>query len=138
MLPVGLKKDLASVLDKGFVVKRSTFDSQYLEIYTTEEWERKLGIVTKNVNPFNPKEVAFLRAYSAGVRKVELDSAGRFLVPKELMKVAGLSKDIVLAGTGLVMELWDKERYEEVIAQQDIGQLAQDLFGEKNIFDELS
>ena len=42
-----------------------------------------------------------------------MDASGRLLVPAELRKACGLSKEIVLVGLGSHFELWDAEKLAE-------------------------
>ncbi|PWT71090.1 MAG: cell division/cell wall cluster transcriptional repressor MraZ, partial [Proteobacteria bacterium] len=42
---------------------------------------------------------------------VELDGAGRILVPAPLRKFAGLEKDVNLVGQGARFELWDEAKW---------------------------
>ena len=44
---------------------------------------------------------------------VDVDASGRLLVPAELRKACGLSKEIVLVGLGSHFELWDAEKLAE-------------------------
>jgi len=43
---------------------------------------------------------------------VEIDGAARVLVPPELRSAAALTKDVLLIGNGLVLELWDAARHQ--------------------------
>jgi MraZ protein len=51
-------------------------------------------------------------------RPVEVDAAGRFLVPYELRKAAALERDVKLLGQGEHLELWDAPTYEELLAKK--------------------
>jgi MraZ protein len=42
---------------------------------------------------------------------VEMDGAGRILVPPSLRAFAGLNKEVVLVGQGAKFELWDSEKW---------------------------
>lgn len=44
---------------------------------------------------------------------LELDSAGRFLVPGELRSLCKLDRDVMLMGMGEHFELWDAQRLAE-------------------------
>ena len=44
---------------------------------------------------------------------MELDSAGRILIPKNLQEHAGLEKDIVLVSAVNKIEIWDKSKYQQ-------------------------
>jgi MraZ protein len=48
---------------------------------------------------------------------VELDAAGRILVPPALRRYAGLDKRVVLVGQGQKLELWDEAKWQAQIAQ---------------------
>ncbi|PIE99400.1 MAG: division/cell wall cluster transcriptional repressor MraZ, partial [Polaribacter sp.] len=107
MTPSSLKKDLASVLADGFVMKRSVFQS-CLELYPMSYWNKQMEVINKKLNPFNRKHNAFLRKFTAGVKKIEVDATGRILIPKDLCVFANIKKEIVLTGVGDILEIWDK------------------------------
>ena len=67
----------------------------------------------------------------AGVRTLEIDNAGRILVPKDLVKFSEIKKEIVLASSVNRIEIWDKNLYEEVLNDPniDFGALAEDVMG---------
>ena len=50
---------------------------------------------------------AWRRVFIGSAVDVEIDAAARILVPPELRRYAGLSKDVLLIGNGRVLELWD-------------------------------
>jgi len=139
MLPSQLKKQLNSVLDEGFVLKRAVFQP-CLELYPMSEWNKLMGKVNK-LNRFVKKNNDFIRRFTAGVKIVDLDVSGRLLVPKDLHSFAGISKEIVLSSAVNIVEIWDKENYEKAIddAAGDFADLAEDVMGNDNdMIDELS
>jgi MraZ protein len=68
----------------------------------------------------------------AGVKTVELDSTGRLLIPKDLVKFATISQDIVLASVVNKIEIWDKAEYEKAVDYQpdDFADLAEEVMGD--------
>ncbi len=132
MLPAVLKKQLSSVLEDGFVLKRAVFQS-CLELYSMEEWSELMQKVNK-LNRFNKKNNDFVRRFTAGVKLIELDSSGRLLVAKDLIGFAGLKKEIVISSSVNILEIWDKEAYEKAIddAAVDFADLAEEVMGDKN------
>lgn len=129
MLPVAFKKQLSSVLDGGFVMKRSIF-SKSLELYPMTTWNEMVKEVNK-LNKFVKKNVEFIRMFNYGVVPVELDSTGRLLISKDLMSFAGISKNVVMAAAGDRIEIWDKKSYEKFINEgtADFEKLAEDVMG---------
>ena len=139
MMPSPVKKQLATVLQEGFVLKRAVFQP-CLELYPISEWNVLMEKVNK-LNRFVKKNNDFIRRFTAGVKVIELDSSGRLLIPKDLHSFAGISKEVVLSSAVNIIEIWDKKRYEKAIneAAVDFAELAEDVMGNDNIMgDELS
>ena len=65
------------------------------------------------LNRFNKKNIDFIRRFTAGVKKVEIDTNGRLLIPKDLIKHAHIKKHIVVSAAVNILEIWDKNVYEE-------------------------
>lgn len=130
MFPAALKSQVSTAEAQGFVVKRSIF-MKCLELYPLDEWRLESTRINK-LNRFRKKNVDFIRKFMAGVRLVELDSAGRILIPKDLINYGGISKQIVLASVGNKIEIWDKSEYEKAIDYDadEFADLAEDVMGE--------
>ena len=71
MIPSALKKQLASSLQDGFVLKRSVFQP-CLELYPMTEWNLMMQKINK-LNRFVKKNNDFIRRFTAGVKVVEVD-----------------------------------------------------------------
>jgi MraZ protein len=138
MLPAALKKQLAPVLQNGFVLKRAVFQ-QCLELYPMEEWEQLMQKMNK-LNRFKKKNNDFIRRFTAGVKIVEVDSNGRLLVPKDLVVFANISKNIVVSSAINIVEIWDKDKYEQAIddAAVDFADLAEEVMGQDDEVDGIS
>jgi len=132
MLPSAIKKQLSSVLQNGFVLKRSVFQP-CLELYPIEEWNVLMEKVNK-LNRFVKKNNDFIRRFTAGVKIIELDVSGRMLIPKDLHSFAGISKEVVLSSSVNIIEIWDKNKYETAIdeATIDFADLAEEVMGNLN------
>lgn len=130
MVPSALKKQLAPVAPNGFVIKRAVFQP-CLELYPMDEWQalmQKMG----GLNRFNRKNNDFIRRFTAGVRTVELDTTGRLNIPKDLAAFAGMGKEIVISTAINIVEIWDKQKYEQAIddAANDFADLAEEVMGD--------
>ena len=129
MFPSALKKQLQDVMLEGFVIKRSVFN-KCLEIHPMSEWNVVVGQVNK-LNRFVKKNNDFIRSYMSGLKVVDVDGAGRFLIPKDLFLFANLDKEIVLSSSVNMIEIWDKNQYERSVAEtlKGFGNLAEDVMG---------
>ena len=130
MLPVALKNQMSPILNQGFVIKRSVFQP-CLELYPIEEWN-KLMEKMKRKNRFKRKNANFIRSFSAGVKTVEIDANGRLLIPKNLVEIANIKKEVVLTSAINIVEIWDKDSYEKVLEDtaEDFAALAEEVMGD--------
>ena len=137
MIPAPLKKQLSPFLDKGFVLKRAVFQP-CLELYPMAEWD-KLMLRVNKLNRFNKKNNDFIRRFTAGVKVLEVDASGRLLIPKDLLLFSGIAKNTVMASAVNIVEIWDKDKYEQAIddATLDFADLAEDVMGQDDIGYEL-
>ena len=129
MISSAFKKQLAPVLQEGFVVKRAVFQP-CLELYPMQEWN-KVMLKINSLNRFIKKNNDFIRRFTAGVKEVELDSSGRLLIPKDLCHFAGIKKQIVLSSAINIIEIWDKDSYEKSIEDtvMDFASLTEEVMG---------
>ena len=129
MFPSSFKKQLEDKLNKGFILKRSVFQ-RCLELFPLEAWEKTMNGVNQ-LNRFVKKNNDFIRRYTAGLKSIDLDNAGRILVPKDLIKFADLKKNLVMTSAVNIIEIWDKELYEKSIndSEIDFAQLTEDVMG---------
>ena len=97
-----------------------------LFVYDHQEWaafEEKLKAL-----PITNKDArAFVRLFLAGAASVEVDKQGRILIPFVLREFAGLDKEVVLAGVGRRIEIWNKVRWEETLEYDDMEEIAEHM-----------
>ena len=138
MLPSSIKKQLLPILESGFVLRRSVFQ-ECLELYPMEEWQLLMEKMNK-LNRFKKKNNDFIRRFSAGAKMVEVDANGRLLIPKDLTVFAGITKEVVVSSSINIIEIWDKDRYEQAIsdAADDFADLAEEVMGQQDDGDGIS
>lgn len=135
-LPSSLVKQMEDFGGDSFVVKRSVFQS-CLEVYPLKGWEKLMEKINK-LNRFQKKNADFIRQFTAGLKLIEPDNAGRLQISKDLTLFANLKKEIVITSAGELFEIWDKDAYESVIntSEEDFAKLAEEVMG--NFDDESS
>ena len=110
LLPAGFKKQLPEEGSTVFIINRGF--EKCLTLYPLKNWDPIYANLSK-LNDFDPKVREFRRYFLNGATQLELDSAGRLLVPQNLKLYAGLDKDIVLAAAVNKIEIWDKGKYQQ-------------------------
>lgn len=129
LIPSAFKKQLAPVIPKGFVLKRAVFQN-CLELYPLEQWEELIKKVN-SLNRFKKKNNDFIRRFTAGVKFIELDGNGRLLIPRDLIEISNIKREVTLSTSVNIIEIWDKSSYEKAIADSRDGfaQLAEEVMG---------
>lgn len=130
LLPAGFKKQLPEG-EVRFIINRGF--EKCLTLYPMQSWE---PIYTKisQLNDFDPKVREFRRQFLGGATEVELDTAGRLLLPPTLKEFAGLTKDIILVAATNKIEIWDAARYKQLFesfSSEAFSNLAQEVMGDK-------
>jgi MraZ protein len=133
LLPVGFKKQLPEDGNAQFVICREL--DKCLSLYPIKIWEPLFEEIN-NLNDFDPKVRQFKRFFLNGATIVELDSAGRLLVPPNLKEYAGFGKDIVLSSNGKKIEIWDSSKYKQLfesISQEALSNIANEVMNRKKV-----
>ena len=86
---------------------------QCLNVYPLTAWERVVGALNDQ-SQFDERLRRVGRLWISRAKEVELDGAGRILLPSDSREQAGLGKDVTLVGLGRdFFEIWDRRRFEE-------------------------
>jgi MraZ protein len=131
ILPAAFKRQMPSGAPDHFVVRRDIFEN-CLVLYTIDDWNRQLEKIRSRINPYRREHNVFLRNFFKGTAELSLDSNNRLLFPKRLLDLAGITRDVVLAGQDGRIEVWDASVYEKTdIASDDFAALAEKLLGDR-------
>ncbi len=102
-----------------------------LLLYPQIEYKKIFSRIA-GLNEFNVEYRKLQRNLFRGSTQVELDSSGRFLIPKMMLTFAGLARESVLVGMGNRMEIWDPAKYEEYLIKdpEELSRLAEKYLNE--------
>lgn len=110
-------RDVLAALSERRIVLTSGLDP-CLVAYTSAEWsafEEKLAKLPQ----FDRSVQKLRRIYVSGAVECDVDDSGRILVPPTLREHAGLSKDVIWAGSGKYAELWAKDAWKRAFETTD-------------------
>lgn len=105
---VSLPKSFRAALGKKVVMTRGL--DNCLFVYARSEWEKvasrlsELSFAQADTRGFN-------RFILSGAAEVEVDGAGRILIPDHQKEFAGLKKNVVFAGVSDRVEIWDAVKW---------------------------
>lgn len=105
---VSLPKQYRAGLGRHIVMTRGL--DKCLVVFSRSGWERmaeklqSLSFVDADTRGFN-------RFMLSGAAEVEVDAAGRILIPDHQKEYANLKKEVVFAGISDRVEVWDAKRW---------------------------
>ncbi len=123
IIPSKFRNELGSEL----VVTRGL--DKCLFLYSKQEWEKlsnKLSTL-----PFTKQDARnFNRFFLSGATTSEFDKQGRINITSPLVSYAGLNKDCVIIGVNDRLEIWDEEKFNEFLSnnEESFSELAENLF----------
>ena len=57
-----------------------------------------------------------------------MDKQGRITIGADFLEHASLTKDVVIAGMGNCIEIWDSDAWKEIEAEEDDDELAEGIY----------
>jgi MraZ protein len=111
-LPARIKAKLPEVAGNQLVLSLGL--EPCLVLYPLVEY-KKIYARIASLNEFNEEFRSLQRNFFRRIVEVDLDTAGRILIPKHMARYASLDKDLVLVGMGNRLELWDQKTYDSYI-----------------------
>jgi MraZ protein len=115
-LPAKLREALAADGEAKLTLVRNQ-NSRSILCLPPAIWVRVLAKV-KDVSPFAGVANQNVLKLVATAHEVEFDGSGRVLVPPDLRGYAGLAKDVVWAGMGSHILLFDKATFEAEVERE--------------------
>ncbi|MCC6599640.1 MAG: division/cell wall cluster transcriptional repressor MraZ [Crocinitomicaceae bacterium] len=131
MFPARFRKQLENLIHHGLVINRDIF-SRCLVLYPKPEWD-KVNEEMSRLSRYNQKHQLFQRKFMKGATLVELDTAGRLLIPSILLEYAEVdlkrNNELILTGLGEKMDVWSSANYRKEILDEDFdfGALAEEV-----------
>ena len=110
VLPAKIKAHLPEVSTHELVIRKG-FEPNLI-LYPMLEY-KKIHARISALSDFNEEQRKLKRTFFRGIAQVELDSAGRILVPKSMLAHAQADKEILLVGMGNSIEMWNPEVFND-------------------------
>ena len=105
-------RDAVAVASDGRIVVTIGMRESCLLLYPLAEWELVQGKL-ENLSNINPQARLLQRLLIGHATDLELDAAGRLLLPSMLRDFGGLKKKLVLVGQGNKIEIWSADHWQQ-------------------------
>ena len=116
-IPARVREDLETLCG-GRIVLTAHTEERCLLVYPEPQWEEILPKI-EALPSFNKAVRRTQRLLIGYATPLELDGAGRVLVPQPLRDYAGLEKKLYLVGQGRKLELWSEDRWMAWLEEDD-------------------
>lgn len=98
-------------LGEHFIVTKGL--DNCLFVYSAKEWE----LLEEKIRALPLSKARSLqRFFFAGAADLTADKQGRMLIPQNLREYASLTKDVMIIGASNRVEIWDKQRWDDMCA----------------------
>lgn len=115
-IPVKFREILREKYDERIVI--TTMDG-CLYCYPYPEWE----VLQKKASEFEvvrPEDKNFMRLFFSGAMEFVPDKLGRILLPQSYREYAGIKRDVIFAGMLKRIEIWSKEKFNDVVIRPSL------------------
>ena len=129
VLPARLKAVLPEASKKSIIIRKG-FEPNLI-IYSLHEFQNIYNRIS-SLNEFSSEQRKLKRKLFSSISQVDLDSNGRFLLPKGMIQHCNINKDVILVGMGNVIELWSPSNYNKNLISntEEFSKLAQKYLDE--------
>jgi len=91
-----------------------------LVLYDRRNFARVRSRVAAQLPQNDPARQDFERVFYPFLEMVDCDKAGRIMIGDELLKYAGIEKDVLIAGANQRLEIWNPATWNRLLASMDI------------------
>ncbi len=105
------RRGSASPLADGVVVALQRDADRCVAIWCAEDFGAYVDGLLEGIHPLSSEYSKIERFFNAYSAELELDAAGRVMVPAKLLEKTGLGKEVVVIGAGNRLEVWDREAW---------------------------
>lgn len=128
--PSSFRLALNAESSERFIIKKDIF-SPCLVIYPEQEWTKQADYLQSKLNPYNSQHQQLRRELFKNIALVEMDKSGRVLIPKRLLDLVHIQKDLFFAGQDTRIELWSAQMYHSSgLDEHDFAKLAESILGQ--------
>lgn len=114
IFPARMREELGAqvVLQKGI--------DPCVYVFTPDEWEKAVERV-RTLPTTNPAARRYARFFFSQAQAERIDRQGRLTIPQAFRQYAGLEKDVIVAGVGPRVEIWDATAWETQRTDSESG-----------------
>lgn len=98
-----------AALSDGVVIAKGV--ERCAALWRPEDYDTHTAAALAGLNPLSPQARELNRFFSANAVDVELDAAGRVMLPPFIIEHASFERDVVVTGAGECLEIWNRSQW---------------------------
>jgi MraZ protein len=87
-------------------------------VFPTDAWQAEVERVN-SLPSTHPQARRYRRFFFSQAEDQRIDKQGRLTIPQAFREYAGLTRDVVVAGVGARVEIWDADRWDTQRAESE-------------------
>jgi MraZ protein len=95
------------------MILRKDLYKDCLVLYPMSAWEEERKKFRERLDEYNEEHRDFYDQFVADSEAVEMDSAGRILIPKRYLQIASITGDVRFVGVDDKIKIWSRTQFEE-------------------------
>lgn len=111
VLPADYKNEMGGSVPGGQLAVEKDPYEKCLNIYTMDEWEKRIVQVTSKLNRDNRQHSQILDIFYDNFKIIPVPESCRMNIPNDFLKKAGIKKEVMFTGQGNRIRLWDTVEY---------------------------
>ena len=111
VLPADYKNEMGGSVPGGQLAVEKDPYEKCLNIYTMDEWEKRIEQVTSKLNRDNRQHSQILDIFYDNFKIIQVPESCRMNIPNNFLEKAGIKKEVMFTGQGNRIRLWDAAEY---------------------------
>lgn len=107
-LPAVFRKELQQAGEEAIVMRKDVFQS-CIVLYPMSVWNAQMDSLRRRLNRWNPSHQQLFRQFVSDAEVLTIDSAGRILIPRRYLQMAGIEQSVKFIGMSDTIEIWCAE-----------------------------
>lgn len=107
-LPASFRKELQQSGSSRLVLRKDVFEA-CLVLYPEGTWNARMDEMRQRLSRWDARQQMLFRQFVKNAEVVELDSNGRFLIPRRYLDMVALKHEARFIGMGDTVEVWPGE-----------------------------
>jgi MraZ protein len=108
-IPADFRKTLQSSGTSRLILRKDIYED-CLVLYPAAVWDEELETLRKKLKKYERTSRQMYRKFIQDSESLEMDAAGRVLIPKRYLQMAAITGDIRFMGVDNTIEIWNPER----------------------------